>query len=76
MFYVLRNYKLLSFGEEAEEDEEETAEASKAFSGRSKSTHDVLDDPKLSSFPAVETDKDDKDSDDDRSSDAESEDAK
>ncbi|XP_075215510.1 spliceosome-associated protein CWC27 homolog [Lycorma delicatula] len=51
----VKNYKLLSFGEEAEEDEEEAAEASKAFAGRSKSTHDVLDDPKLSSLPAIES---------------------
>lgn len=50
---MFRNYKLLSFGEEAEEDEEETIEVSKKFSGKSKSTHDLLTDPKLSSMPAV-----------------------
>lgn len=44
-----RNYKLLSFGEEAEEDELETLEETKKFEGKSKSTHDCLDDPKLSS---------------------------
>lgn len=44
---------MLSFGEEAEEDEEETERVNKRFSGRSKSTHDLLDDPKLSSTPAI-----------------------
>jgi len=37
----------LSFGEEAEEDEEETNEISKK--SKIKSSHDILDDPKLSS---------------------------
>jgi hypothetical protein len=32
----------------------ETSRENKKFSGRSKSTHDLLDDPKLSSQPAVE----------------------
>ncbi|KAK4883784.1 hypothetical protein RN001_000055 [Aquatica leii] len=45
----VKNFKLLSFGEEAEEDEEETKEVIKKFAGKSKSTHDVLNDPKLSS---------------------------
>ncbi|KAF2879331.1 hypothetical protein ILUMI_26842 [Ignelater luminosus] len=45
----VKNFKLLSFGQEAEEDEEESTSASKKYSGKSKSTHDVLDDPKLSS---------------------------
>ncbi|KAF5297930.1 hypothetical protein FQA39_LY11915 [Lamprigera yunnana] len=45
----VKNFKLLSFGEEAEEDEEETKQEAKKFSGKSKSTHDVLNDPKLSS---------------------------
>lgn len=53
MFVFLRNFKLLSFGEEAEEDEEELNDAVKEFSGRPKSTHDVLHDPQLSSEPAV-----------------------
>lgn len=51
----VKNYKLLSFGEEAEEDEEESIMVSKQYSGRSKSTHDILSDPKLSSVPAVGT---------------------
>ncbi|KAG5874027.1 hypothetical protein JTB14_032003 [Gonioctena quinquepunctata] len=45
----VKNFKLLSFGEEAEEDEEESTRESKKFVGKGKSTHDVLDDPKLSS---------------------------
>ena len=49
-----RDFKLLSFGEEAEEDEEEFKILNKKFSGKSKSAHDVLDDPKLSSEPALE----------------------
>lgn len=54
IFLSHRNFKLLSFGEEAEEDEEETAEANRKYSGRSKSTHDILNDPWLSAVPAVE----------------------
>lgn len=50
---IFRNFKLLSFGEEAEEDEEELIDAVKEFSGRPKSTHDILKDPQLSSEPAV-----------------------
>uniref|UniRef100_A0A3Q3W4C5 Spliceosome-associated protein CWC27 homolog n=1 Tax=Mola mola TaxID=94237 RepID=A0A3Q3W4C5_MOLML len=45
------NYSLLSFGEEAEEDEEMVNQVSQ---GKSKSSHDLLkDDPRLSSVPAV-----------------------
>jgi hypothetical protein len=54
-FFPHRNFKLLSFGEEAEEDEEESSEANRRYSGRSKSTHDILNDPHLSAVPAVET---------------------
>ncbi|CAG7838026.1 unnamed protein product [Allacma fusca] len=50
-----KNYKLLSFGEEAEEEEEEISEVNKKFSGKSKSSHDLTNDPKLSSQVAVET---------------------
>ncbi|XP_022169625.1 peptidyl-prolyl cis-trans isomerase CWC27 homolog [Myzus persicae] len=49
----VKNFKLLSFGEEAEEDEEELIDVVKEFSGRPKSTHDVLQDPQLSSEPAI-----------------------
>ncbi|XP_043277171.1 spliceosome-associated protein CWC27 homolog [Venturia canescens] len=45
----VKNFKLLSFGEEAEEDEEETVVLNKKFVGKSKSAHDNLSDPKLSS---------------------------
>lgn len=38
----------MSFGEEAEEDEEESTRENEKFVGKGKSTHDVLDDPKLS----------------------------
>ncbi len=50
-----KNFNLLSFGDEAEEEEEEVILASKEFQGKSKSSHDLLtNDPKLSSIPAVE----------------------
>ena len=49
-----RNFNLLSFGEEAEEDEEESAILNKQFSGKGKSAHDHLSDPKLSAQSAVE----------------------
>ena len=53
----------MSFGEEAEEDEEESIMVSKQYSGRSKSTHNILSDPKLSSVPAVtKSDNDESDS--------------
>jgi len=47
-----KNYKLLSFGEEAEEDEEETETVTKDL--KIKSSHDLLEDPKLSSEPALD----------------------
>lgn len=37
-----RNFKLLSFGDQAEEDEEETTKINEKFSGKGKSSHDVL----------------------------------
>lgn len=45
-----KDYKLLSFGDEAEFDEEESSEL--VFKG-SKSSHDLAKDPKLSAAPAV-----------------------
>nr|XP_039270718.1 spliceosome-associated protein CWC27 homolog [Styela clava] len=45
-----KDYKLLSFGDEAEFDEEESIELS--FKG-SKSSHDLAKDPKLSAAPAI-----------------------
>lgn len=48
-----KNYSLLSFGEEAEEDEAEVDAVAQEFRGKSKSSHDLANDPKLSSAPAV-----------------------
>ncbi|TRY84242.1 hypothetical protein DNTS_008749 [Danionella cerebrum] len=50
-----KNFSLLSFGEEAEEDEEMVSQVSQTMKGKSKSSHDLLkDDPKLSSVPVVD----------------------
>lgn len=40
--FFCRNFKLLSFGEEAEEDEEESSKQNEKFVGKGKSSHDVL----------------------------------
>lgn len=70
-----RNFKLLSFGEEAEEDEEESSVLNRQFSGKGKSAHDCLSDPKLSAQPVVEPDEPPKKkSKEDRSSDWETDD--
>jgi len=45
----VKNFKLLSFGEEAEEDEEISTRESEKLNVKGKSSHDVLNDPKLSS---------------------------
>lgn len=50
---IKKNFKLLSFGEEAEEDEAEVEAVNKAYKGQSKSSHDLANDPKLSSVPAI-----------------------
>ncbi|XP_048002178.1 spliceosome-associated protein CWC27 homolog isoform X2 [Leguminivora glycinivorella] len=47
---AVKNFGLLSFGEEAEEDEGEAME----YRGKPKSTHDLLEDPKLSKMTAAE----------------------
>ncbi|XP_062984083.1 spliceosome-associated protein CWC27 homolog [Elgaria multicarinata webbii] len=53
-----KNFKLLSFGEEAEEEEVEVNKVSQSMKGKSKSSHDLLkDDPHLSSVPAIESEK-------------------
>uniref|UniRef100_A0A182JTW0 Spliceosome-associated protein CWC27 homolog n=1 Tax=Anopheles christyi TaxID=43041 RepID=A0A182JTW0_9DIPT len=50
----VKNFGLLSFGDEAEEEEFETqVYVQKNASGRGKSSHDVLDDPKLSKQTSV-----------------------
>lgn len=46
--FLYRNYKLLSFGDEAEEQEEEVDLVSKDSKGKGKSSHDLIDDPTLS----------------------------
>ncbi|OAD57232.1 Peptidyl-prolyl cis-trans isomerase CWC27 like protein [Eufriesea mexicana] len=51
---AVKNFNLLSFGEEAEENEEESVKLNKEISGKSESAHDHLTDPKLSSRQAVE----------------------
>ncbi|OAD56580.1 hypothetical protein WN48_03267 [Eufriesea mexicana] len=52
--FCYRDFNPLSFGEQAEEDEEESVILNKKFSGKDKSAHDHLTDPKLSSQSAVE----------------------
>lgn len=54
-FIISRNYSLLSFGIEAEEEEEEIDSLNERFSAKGKSSHDLTSDPKLSS-EAVEVD--------------------
>lgn len=54
MSAAAKNYKLLSFGEEAEEDEAELAVVTQDQKGKSKSSHDLTDDPGLSSIPVAE----------------------
>lgn len=71
-----KNFSLLSFGEEAEEDEEMVNQVSQTMKGKSKSSHDLLkDDPKLSSVPAIDRvegdfDKEDTDDEEDTEDDA------
>ena len=55
-----KDFGLLSFGDEAEEEEEELSTSD--FKGKSKSSHDLLtDDPKLSTVPVVDPDEFSKD---------------
>ncbi|KAL4235648.1 Peptidyl-prolyl isomerase cwc27 [Mactra antiquata] len=49
-----KNFKLLSFGEEAEEDEEQVTKVSEGWKGKGKSSHELTNDPRLSSVPAVD----------------------
>lgn len=65
----------MSFGEEAEEDEEESSVLNKQYSSKGKSAHDCLSDPKLSSQSVVDpTEPPSKKVKEDRSSDWESDD--
>ncbi|XP_058267985.1 spliceosome-associated protein CWC27 homolog isoform X1 [Hemibagrus wyckioides] len=51
-----KNFSLLSFGEEAEQEEELVTQVSQSMKGKSKSSHDLLkDDPKLSSVPVLDS---------------------
>ncbi|OAD47027.1 Peptidyl-prolyl cis-trans isomerase CWC27 like protein [Eufriesea mexicana] len=52
---TVKDFNLLSFGEEAEEDEEESVILNKKFNGKGISAHDHLTDAKLSSQPAIES---------------------
>ncbi|CAK8688733.1 unnamed protein product [Clavelina lepadiformis] len=56
-----KDFKLLSFGEEAEEGEEDMRQFDAVHSTTSKSSHDLANDPKLSSTPAIQTSDTDKD---------------
>ncbi|CAM1291843.1 CWC27 (predicted), partial [Pycnogonum litorale] len=58
-----KNFSLLSFGQEAEEDEEEVDSVTSIMKIKSKSSHDLTDDPSLSSVPAVDVVKRDHDED-------------
>lgn len=49
-----KNFKLLSFGEEAEEDEERNSKITEGWKGKGKSSHELTNDPRLSSVPAVD----------------------
>ncbi|KAJ6224993.1 hypothetical protein RDWZM_003538 [Blomia tropicalis] len=50
-----KNFSLLSFGDEAEVEEEEINKVSNEFRGKSKSSHDLLkNDSKLSAIPVVD----------------------
>jgi peptidyl-prolyl cis-trans isomerase SDCCAG10 len=49
-----KDFKLLSFGDEAEEEEEELDSATKQLGAKGKSAHDLLDDEKLSSEVGIE----------------------
>ncbi|KER25666.1 peptidyl-prolyl cis-trans isomerase, cyclophilin-type [Opisthorchis viverrini] len=53
-----KNFSLLSFGEEAEEEEHVTSVVSEKLRKKGKSAHDLLSDPRLSSQPVTITDKD------------------
>ncbi|XP_053152162.1 spliceosome-associated protein CWC27 homolog isoform X2 [Hemicordylus capensis] len=66
-----KNFSLLSFGEEAEEEEVEVNRVSQSMKGKSKSSHDLLkDDPHLSSVPAIDSEKaDENDSDEEEEED-------
>lgn len=49
-----KDFKLLSFGDEAEEEEEEMMKVVSESRGCSKSSHDLCNDPHLSSIPVID----------------------
>lgn len=49
-----KDFKLLSFGDEAEEEEEEILKVVSDSRGSSKSSHDLCNDPLLSSIPVID----------------------
>ncbi|CAH8871711.1 unnamed protein product [Trichobilharzia szidati] len=53
-----KNFSLLSFGEEAEEEEEVVNTVVEKFRQKGKSAHDLLSDPRLSSVPVTVSDED------------------
>ncbi|CAH8659395.1 unnamed protein product [Heterobilharzia americana] len=55
---VFRNFSLLSFGEEAEEEEEVVNTVVEKFRQKGKSAHDLLSDPRLSSIPVTVSEED------------------
>ena len=55
-----KNFSLLSFGEEAEEEEFQVTKVNKSMKSTSKSSHDLLHDSKLSAVPAVESEEHEK----------------
>lgn len=60
-FVFRRNFGLLSFGAEAAEDEDQSDLFVQQNAGKAKSTHDILDDPKLSKETVQVTSVDDPD---------------
>nr|VZI28264.1 unnamed protein product [Spirometra erinaceieuropaei] len=48
-----KNFSLLSFGDEAEEEAEVVSEVAEKFRGKGKSAHDLVNDPRLSSEPVA-----------------------
>ncbi|KAF6779301.1 hypothetical protein AHF37_00913 [Paragonimus kellicotti] len=57
-FFLCRNFSLLSFGEEAEEEEHVTTVVSEKLRKKGKSAHDLLSDPRLSSQPVIVNEED------------------
>lgn len=52
-----KDFKLLSFGDEAEEDADDLESVQQTFVGKAKSSHDLLNDPKLLPVAGIDDDK-------------------